>query len=102
MAGCLPEHFPVVAAAVSAVCDRAYNFHASSTSTNGIANLVMVSGPTLPHWNESRGKPLRNGNRANAAIGRAINLLKANFYGSISQEMDKSTLGIREVQLLLR
>ncbi len=26
MAGCLPEHFPVVAAAVSAVCDRAYNF----------------------------------------------------------------------------
>ncbi len=33
MAGCLPEHFPVVAAAVSAVCDRAYNFHASSTST---------------------------------------------------------------------
>ena len=47
-AGCLPEHFPVVVAAVSAVCDRAYNFHASSTSTNGIANLVMVSGPTPP------------------------------------------------------
>ena len=45
MAGCLPEHFPVVVAAVSAVCDRAYNFHASSTSTNGIANLVLVSGP---------------------------------------------------------
>ena len=34
-----------------------------------------------------------NGSRANASIGRAINLLKANFYGSVSQEMDKSTLG---------
>lgn len=94
MAGCLPEHFPVVVAAVSAVCDRAYNFHASSTSTNGIANLVMVSGPYAARIGMNHGVNLfGNGNRANAAIGRAINLLKANFYGSISQEMDKSTLG---------
>ena len=94
MAGCLPEHFPVVVAAVSAVCDRAYNFHASSTSTNGIANLVMVSGPYASRIGMNHGVNLfGNGNRANAAIGRAINLIKANFYGSISQEMDKSTFG---------
>ena len=94
MAGCLPEHFPVVVAAVSAVCDRAYNFHASSTSTNGIANLVMVSGPYASQISMNQGVNLfGNGNRANAAIGRAINLLKANFYGSVSQEMDKSALG---------
>ena len=94
MAGCLPEHFPVVVAAVSAVCDRAYNFHASSTSTNGIANLVMVSGPYAARIGMNHGVNLfGNGNRANAAIGRAVNLLKANFYGSISQEMDKSTFG---------
>ena len=94
MAGCLPEHFPVVVAAVSAVCDRAYNFHASSTSTNGIANLVMVSGPYASRIGMNHGVNLfGNGNRANAAIGRAINLVKANFYGSISQEMDKSTFG---------
>ena len=94
MAGCLPEHFPVVVAAVSAVCDRAYNFHASSTSTNGIANLVMVSGPYASRIGMNHGvNAFGNGNRANAAIGRAINLLKANFYGSVSQEMDKSTYG---------
>ena len=94
MAGCLPEHFPVVVAAVSAVCDRAYNFHASSTSTNGIANLVMVSGPYASRIGMNHGVNLfGNGNRANAAIGRAVNLIKANFYGSISQEMDKSTFG---------
>ena len=94
MAGCLPEHFPVVAAAVSAVCDRAYNFHASSTSTNGIANLVLVSGPYASRIGMNHGvNAFGNGNRANAAIGRAVNLLKANFYGSVSQEMDKSTYG---------
>lgn len=94
MAGCLPEHFPVVVAAVSAVCDRAYNFHASSTSTNGIANLVLVSGPYASRIGMNHGvNAFGNGNRANAAIGRAINLLKANFYGSVSQEMDKSAFG---------
>ena len=94
MAGCLPEHFPVVMAAVSAVCDRSYNFHASSTSTNGIANLVLVSGPYASRIGLNHGvNAFGNGNRANAAIGRAINLLKANFYGSVSQEMDKSTFG---------
>lgn len=94
MAGCLPEHFPVVVAAISAVCDRSYNFHASSTSTNGIANLVIVSGPYASSIGMNHGVNLfGNGNRANAAIGRAINLVKSNFYGSVSQEMDKSTFG---------
>ena len=94
MAGCLPEHFPVVVAAIAAVCDRAYNFHASSTSTNGIANLVMVSGPYSARIGMNSGVNLMgNANRANAAIGRAINLIKANFYGSVSQDMDKSTFG---------
>ena len=94
MAGCLPEHFPVVAAAASAVCDRSYNFHASSTSTNGIANLVMVSGPYASRIGMNQGvNAFGNGNRSNAVIGRAINLIKANFYGSVSQEMDKSTFG---------
>ena len=94
MAGCLPEHLPVVVAAVSAMCDRAYNFHASSTSTNGIANLVMVSGPYASRIGMNNGvNAFGNGNRANAAIGRAVNLLKSNFYGSVSQEMDKSTFG---------
>jgi hypothetical protein len=34
-----------------------------------------------------------SGNRANLTIGRAVNLVKSNFYGSIAQDMDKSTLG---------
>ena len=34
-----------------------------------------------------------NGNRANASIGRAVNLFKANFYGSVPIVMDNSTFG---------
>ena len=94
MAGCLPEHFPVVVAAISAVSDRAYNFHASSTSTNGIANLVIVSGPYGTRIGMNHGvNMMGQANRANAVIGRAINLIKANYYGSVSQDMDKSTFG---------
>ncbi|MDP6130333.1 MAG: hypothetical protein QGH97_14070 [Dehalococcoidia bacterium] len=94
MAGCKPEYLPVVVAAAAAVCEPLFNLHASSTSTNGIAILVLVSGP---YANEigmnARTGMMGNGNRANATIGRAINLLKTNFYGSTAQDMDQSTLG---------
>jgi hypothetical protein len=32
-------------------------------------------------------------NQANATIGRAVNLVKTNFYGSVPQDMDNSTFG---------
>ena len=94
MAGCKPEYFPVVAAAAAAVCERPFNLHASSTSTNGIAILVLVSGPYAKEIGMNAGTGMMgNGNRANAAIGRAISLLKTNFYGSTAQNMDQSTFG---------
>ena len=94
LAGCIPEYFPVVVAAIEAVCDREFNFHASSTSTNGITTMVVVSGPYSDRVEMNSGAVLMgNGNRANATIGRAVNLVKTNFYGSIPQDMDKSTFG---------
>ena len=44
MAGCKPEYMPVIVAAVQAVSERPFNFHANSTSTNGVGVLVIVSG----------------------------------------------------------
>ena len=94
MAGCLPEYFPAVVAAVSAISERSYNLHASSTSTNGITNLALVSGPYAAQIGMNDGVGLMgNGNRANATIGRAINLVKSNYYGSVAGDMDKSTFG---------
>ncbi|MBM3942392.1 MAG: hypothetical protein FJ316_05620 [SAR202 cluster bacterium] len=94
MAGCKPEYFPVVLAAVAAACERPFNLHASSTSTNGVTVLALVSGPYAAQIGMNCGVSLMGaGNRANATIGRAINLFKAGFYGSIPRDMDNSTLG---------
>ena len=94
MAGCLPEHFPVVMASLSAIAERAFNLHASSTSTNGATVLTVVSGPYAAAIGMNDGvEMMGNGNRANAAIGRAVNLFKANFYGSVPVVMDNSTFG---------
>ena len=94
MAGCKPEYFPVVAAAVSGACERTFNFHASSTSTNGVCMMALVSGPYAENIGMNSGTGMAgSGERANATIGRALNLIKANFYGSVPGEMDKSTFG---------
>ena len=45
MAGCQPPHFPVVAAAVQAICEPEYLLHGSSSSTGGCAVLIVVNGP---------------------------------------------------------
>ena len=94
MAGCLPEHFPVVLASLTAITDRSFNLHASSTSTNGVTVLTVVSGPYAESIGMNAGvEMMGNGSRANAAIGRAVNLFKANFYGSVPVVMDNSTFG---------
>ena len=94
MAGCLPEHFPVVLASLSAITDRSFNLHASSTSTNGVTVLTVVSGPYADKIGMNAGvEMMGNGGRPNAAIGRAVNLFKANYYGSVPVVMDNSTFG---------
>ena len=45
MAGCLPEHFPVVVAAFEAMNKPDFNFHGSTASTGGSAPLLVVSEP---------------------------------------------------------
>ena len=94
MAGCKPEYFPVVVSAIAATCDRPFNLHASSTSTNGVTVMVLVSGPYAAEIGMNAGVELMgNGTRANATIGRAVNLFKSNFYGSVPGDMDNSTFG---------
>src|SRR3981081_3957342 len=49
MAGCLPEHFPVVVAAFEAMNKPDFNFHGSTASTGGSAALLIGSGPVPDH-----------------------------------------------------
>jgi hypothetical protein len=92
MAGCLPEYFPVVVTAVSAVCDPAFGLHGPTASTHGAAILMIVNGPVISGLGLNSGQSVFGpGHRANATIGRAIRLLLINAGGS--PEFDRSTLG---------
>src|SRR5437868_15154605 len=72
MAGCLPEYLPVVLAAVEAVLDEGFAMHGVLATTMFVGPVVIVNGPIRREIGmNSRGNALGQGNRANAAIGRA-------------------------------
>lgn len=94
MAGCEPKHFPVVLAALVAMCDPAFGCHTAVTSTGGAALCVVVSGPDLKSlgFNASR-NALGPGYRANATVGRAMRLVAMNILGARSDNLDGSSIG---------
>ncbi|MCH8207392.1 MAG: hypothetical protein IH956_10375 [Chloroflexi bacterium] len=94
MAGCRPEYFPVVVAAVEAVCEPEFNLHAISVSTMGAAVFMVVGGPVAERLGINSGVgAFGPGHRANATIGRAVRLVMSNVTGAVSGVLDKATLG---------
>ncbi|MCP3890876.1 MAG: hypothetical protein GY702_18690 [Desulfobulbaceae bacterium] len=79
MAGCKPEFMPVLTTAMTALCDPAFNLFQAITTSHGGGNLLLISGPLAEELgiNSSQGC-LGPGTRANATIGRAINLTLRN------------------------
>jgi hypothetical protein len=94
MAGCLPEHLPVVLAAVEAAATDSFNIHGLAATTYFSGPIVIVNGPVAKRISMNSGvNALGPGNRANATIGRALNLVVRNVGGSIPGGVDRSTLG---------
>ncbi len=94
MAGCLPEYFPVIVAALEAANEPGYNFHASTASTGGSAQMLIVSGPAVTDLGmNGAGNVFGPGNRANATIGRAMRLIVMNVFQMIPGISDQSTQG---------
>lgn len=94
MAGCLPDYFPVLVAALEAANEPAYNFHAASASTGGSAPLLIVAGPVAQEIGmNAAGNVFGPGNRANATIGRAMRLILLNVFEMTPGIADQSTQG---------
>ena len=94
MAGCLPEHFPVLVAAYEAMNRTEFNFHGSTASTGGSAPLLVVSGPIVDEIGMNADVNLFGpGNRPNATIGRATRLILRNVFQMLPGISDKSTQG---------
>ena len=94
MAGCLPEYLPVVLAAIEAALDPGFTLHGVTCSTCFSSPVIIVNGPIAGRIGMNSGlNALGQGNRANATIGRAVNLVVRNVGGGRPGEIDRATLG---------
>jgi len=94
MAGCKPEYLPVVLAAVEAALIDEFGMHGLLCTTMFGSPVVIVNGPIVQRVGLNSGiNAMGQGNRANATIGRALQLVIRNVGGGRPGETDRSTLG---------
>ncbi len=91
MAGCRPEYFPVVLAAIAAFGDAG---PAMAQSTTGQAQMVLINGPVRERIDVNcTHNILGPGDRANATIGRTVRLVILNILDVRPHDLDQSTQG---------
>lgn len=94
LAGCKPEYFPLLVAAVDALADPQFNLLGVATTTGSATPIYIVSGPIAARIGlNGAGNALGPGHRANATIGRAMTLILHNVCGAKPGETDMATLG---------
>jgi hypothetical protein len=100
MAGCLPEHMPVLEAAVVALQQPDFNLYGMQMTTHPCALMVIVQGPIAGALGISAGAGcMGSGHRANGTIGRAVRLVAMNIGGArpgegeVAGDIDRATQG---------
>lgn len=94
MAGCKPEYMPVLLGAIETALQPEFAMHGLLCTLAFSGPLVLVNGPISKRIGmNSGGNALGQGNRANATIGRAFQLIIRNVGGGRPQEIDRSCLG---------
>ncbi|MGH1489777.1 MAG: hypothetical protein ACRBK7_10335 [Acidimicrobiales bacterium] len=94
MAGCRPEHFPVVLTAAEAMLEPAFNLFAVQATTHPCSPLILINGPVAAELGvNARYGAFGPGVRANATIGRAVRLALLNIGGASPGVLDRSTQG---------
>jgi hypothetical protein len=94
MAGCDPDHFPIVVATLQALLRPEYDLSEAQSTTHSTTPLVVVSGPLATACGVAGGfGALGPGHRANASIGRAVRLCLMNIGGAKPGVSDMALLG---------
>lgn len=94
MAGCLPDHMPVVVAAIRALLQPEFDLAEMQATTHSTAPLMIVNGPVVGHCDLAGGfGALGPGHRANASIGRAARLCMMNIGDARPGVSDMALLG---------
>jgi hypothetical protein len=94
IAGCRPAELPVVLAAAEATLDADFNLLGVATTTGTACVALCVHGPIARQLGVNAGTNcLGPGNRANACIGRALQLTIRNIGGARPEVGDMATMG---------
>lgn len=94
LAGCKPEYLPVVLAALEAALLDDFCMHGVLATTYFSGPVVIVNGSITQAIGMNSGiNALGQGNRANATIGRALQLLIRNVGGGQPGGVDRAVLG---------
>jgi hypothetical protein len=94
MAGCKPEYFPVVIASVEAALQDRFCMHGLLCTTYFSSPVMIVNGPITKQIGMNSGvNALGQGNRANATIGRALQLIIRNVGGGVPGGIDRANMG---------
>ncbi|MEO5694721.1 MAG: hypothetical protein ABIQ72_16435 [Usitatibacter sp.] len=94
LAGCKPEYMPVLIAALEASLEPVFTMHGLLCTTCFSGPIIVVNGEIAKRIGMNAGiNALGQGNRANATLGRALQLIVRNVGGGRPGEMDRSTLG---------
>lgn len=93
MAGCAPEHLPVLLAATEILASDTYGA-AHSGNTTGADALMILDGPNAATLGFNAGPgALREGTAANTSVGRWLRLYLRNVFGFTADQHDKATFG---------
>jgi hypothetical protein len=94
IAGCRPAELPVVLAAAEAILEPDFNLLGIATTTGTACVALCVHGAIARQLGVNAGTNcLGPGNRANASIGRALQLTIRNIGGARSDVGDMATMG---------
>jgi hypothetical protein len=96
MAGCVPEHLPVLIAALKAMSKPEYRLRTVAMSTGPHAPFMVVNGPIVEELEINYGRGALGPGRqswSNTALGRAIRLLLMNVGRSYVGTLDLDTIG---------
>jgi len=93
LAGCRPEHLPVLIALTEILANPAYGAEHSGNTTGADA-LIVLSSPNAEALGFNCGPgAMREGAHANTSVGRWLRLYLRNVFGFTAQEHDKATFG---------
>ena len=93
MAGCKPEHLPILIALAEILADPAYGAEHSGNTTGADA-LIVIGGPNAAKLGFNSGVgAMREGAHANTSVGRWLRLYLRNVFGFTADQHDKATFG---------